>query len=285
MSESFTTSDGRTLAYRRAGSGPPLLCHPGGPGWSSRYFGDDLGGLGERVELLMLDPRGSGGSDRPPDERAYRIRDYVADLEAFREHLGLETASLLGHSHGGVVAMAYAAERPEHVDRLVLASTLARFAREQEAALVAGMERRKGEEWYEDARAALQEEQEARFSSDEELAAVVRRELPFYFARYGEAERAYVERSLGEAPNADALGLFNAEIFETFDLRPGLALVDAPTLVITGEEDFICGPVCATEIAGGVAAAETVLLPDTGHFVFVESPEAFREAVWRFLGV
>jgi proline iminopeptidase len=285
VTESFTTSDGRTLAYRRAGSGPPLLCHPGGPGWSSRYFGADLGGLGERLELLMLDPRGSGGSDRPGDDRAYRIRDYVADLEAFREHLGLEQASVLGHSHGGVVAMAHASAHPERVDRLVLASTLPRFAREQEAAMTAAMERQAGEPWYADARAALEEEQAASFASDEELAAVVWRELPFYFARWGNGERAYVEESLGETPNGDALGLFNAEIFESFDLRSDLALVQAPTLVITGEDDFICGPVCAAEIAERIAGAETVLLPGAGHFVFVESPEPFREAVWRFLGV
>jgi pimeloyl-ACP methyl ester carboxylesterase len=284
VSESFTTSDERTLAYRRAGSGPPLLCHPGGPGWSSRYFAD-LGGLGERLELLLLDPRGTGGSDRPADARAYRIPDYVADLEALRRHLGLETASVLGHSHGGVVAMAWAAEHPEHVDRLVLASTLPRFGSEQEEALVTGMERHAGEPWYEDARAALDEEQSTSFASDEELAAVVRRELPFYFARFGNGERAYVEESLAEAPNGDALRLFNAEIFETFDLRPDLELVDAPTLVVTGEQDFICGPICAAEIAEGVAGAETVLLPDTGHFLFVESPQRFREAVWGFLGV
>jgi pimeloyl-ACP methyl ester carboxylesterase len=285
VSESFTTADGRTLAYRRAGSGPPLLCHPGGPGWSSRYFAGDLGGLGERLELLLLDPRGTGGSDRPQDARAYRIPDYVADLEAFRAHLGLERASVLGHSHGGVVAMAYAAEHPDRVERLVLACTLPRFAGEQEAAMTAAMERQAGEPWYADARAALEEEQAASFASDEELAAVVRRELPFYFARFGNGERAYVEESLGEVPNGDALRLFNDEIFETFDLRPDLARVEAPALVITGEEDFICGPLCAAEIAERVAGAETVLLPDTGHFAFVESPERFREAVWRFLGV
>ena len=285
MSERFTTSDGRTLAYRRAGSGPPLLCHPGGPGWSSRYFGEDLGGLGERLELLMLDPRGSGDSDRPQDARAYQVSDYVADLEELRAHLGLETASVLGHSHGGVVAMAYAAEHPERVDRLILASTLPRFAPEQEAAMVAGMEAHAGEPWYEDARAALEEEQAGGFSGDEDLAAVVRRELPFYFAHWDDGERAYAEASLGEVPNGDALRLFNAEIFETFDLRPDLARVDAPTLVITGEDDFICGPVCAAEIAEGIPVAETVLLQGTGHFVFVESPERFREAVWSFLGV
>ena len=50
MSESFRAADGRTLAYELSGSGPTLVCHPGGPGFSSRYFGD-FAGLGDRFTL------------------------------------------------------------------------------------------------------------------------------------------------------------------------------------------------------------------------------------------
>ena len=60
--ERLTTADGRTLAYHRSGSGPTLVCHPGGPGFSSIYLGD-LAGLGDELELVLLDPRGTGGSD------------------------------------------------------------------------------------------------------------------------------------------------------------------------------------------------------------------------------
>ena len=57
-----------------------------------------------------------------------------------------------------------------------------------------------------------------------------------------------------------------------------------PTLVITGEQDFITGPVCAAELSRGhPAAPETVVLPGTGHMIFVEAPEQFREAVLGFL--
>ena len=71
----------------------------------------------------------------------------------------------------------------------------------------------------------------------------------------------------------------------TFDLRPELPRITAPTLVITGEDDFITGPVCAREIAEGIAGAELVLLADCGHFLFVEQPEQFAAAVSAFLGV
>ena len=141
--ESFRTAAGRMLSYRREGSGPPLVCHPGGPGFSSRYFGD-LAGLGESFTLILFDPRGTGGSDRPADPRAYTTEDYVADLDELRAHLGLERMLLLGHSHGGVIAAAYAVAHPEHVERLVLASTLARWGDEQQEAMVRLMETRAG---------------------------------------------------------------------------------------------------------------------------------------------
>ena len=281
--EGLETRDGRRLAYRRTGEGPVLVCHGGGPGFSSLYLGD-LAGLGEELELVLLDPRGTGGSAKPSDPRAYAIEDYVSDLEELREHLALERMQLFGHSHGGVVAMAYAARYPQRVERLILASTLARFSPEQEAAMAAAVEAHADEPWYEDARAALEAEEAGDFETDEELAELSLREFPFYFARYGDDERAYVERLRGDTPNADALRLFNQEQVPSFDLRPELAQIAAPTLVITGEEDFITGPLSAAELSNGIAGAETVLIPGCGHFIFVEAREAFRDSVLAFLG-
>jgi pimeloyl-ACP methyl ester carboxylesterase len=279
--ESFRTTDGRTLSYRREGAGPPLVCHPGGPGFSSRYFGD-LAGLGESFTLILLNPRGSEGSERPESSRAYGTADYVSDLDELRAHLGLERFLLLGHSHGGVVAAAYAAAHPDHVERLVLASTLARFAEEQHAAMEAGMNAKADEPWYADALAALEDEQAGRFETDEELAALALREFPFYFRRYDEAGQAYLDTLRGEVPVADALRLFNDEVFTAFDLRPDLGKITAPTLVITGEDDFITGPPCAADFAS-IPEVTTVLLPDCGHFIFVEARDRFRDETTSFL--
>lgn len=282
MRESFTTVDGRLLSYERQGEGPPLVCHPGGPGFSSLCFGD-LAGLGASFTLVKVNPRGTEGSDRPGDPRAYETADYVADLEELRVHLGLERLDLLGHSHGGIVAMAYAAAHPARVRRLVLMSTLPRFQAEQMGAMEEAMQVRAGEPWYEDARAALEAEQAGEFGSDEELGELALREFPFYFARYGDAERAYLETLKGEAPNGDALRLFNEEIFGVFDLRPDLGRIEAQTLVITGEDDFITGPVCAAEIVAALPGAQLVLIPACGHFLFVEARDRCREEVDRFV--
>ena len=120
MTESFRTQDGRTLTYRREGSGPILVCHPGGPGFSSRYFAD-LARLGDTFTLVFLDPRCTGASATPADDRAYTTADYVSDVEELRLHLGEERLNILGHSHGGVVGLAYAAEHPTRVGKVIAA--------------------------------------------------------------------------------------------------------------------------------------------------------------------
>ena len=279
---SFTSRDGRKLTYRKLGHGPVLVCHPGGPGFSSDYFGD-LAALWEQYTLIMLNPRGTGGSERPADSRAYEIDDYVSDVEDLRHHLGLERMLLLGHSHGGVVAMAYAAQYPGRVRRLVLSSTLARFGKEQESAMKSGMEKRASHPWAADAVAALEEEQKGEFSSDDELSELVYREMPLYFAHYGPAEAGYLDTLRTEKVNADALKLFNDEIFTKFDLRADLGNIKSPALVLTGDEDFICGPLCAEEICAGISGARMAIVGDAGHMAFVEQPQAFHDEVADFL--
>jgi pimeloyl-ACP methyl ester carboxylesterase len=278
----FNTKDGRKLSYRKMGTGPVLVCHPGGPGFSSSYFAD-LAGLWEKFTLIMLNPRGTGGSDRPSDSGAYQIDDYVADVEELRGHLGEERLLLLGHSHGGVVAQAYAAAYSGRVRRLVLASSLARFGAAQEAAMRAGMDKRSGEPWYPDAAAALDEEQDAKFADDRQLTDLFFREVPLYFAHYGAVEAGYADTLRSETINADALKLFNDKIFNTFDLRDRLPSITAPTLVITGDDDFICGPVSAAEISSTIPGAREVIVGDSGHMVFVEQPQAFHDEVADFL--
>jgi proline-specific peptidase len=278
----FNTKEGRKLTYRKMGTGPVLVCHPGGPGFSSAELGD-LAGLWERFTLIMLNPRGTASSDRPADLLAYTIDDYVSDLDELREHLGLEQMNLMGFSHGGVVAQAYAAKHPGRVSKLVLASTLARFGSDQEAAMRAGMDKRSGQPWYQDAAAALQEEKDGKVLTDPEVAELVFREMPLYFAHYGPVEAGYLDTIRSDTVNGDALRLFNAEIFNTFDLRGSIANITAPTLVINGDEDFICGPVCAAEISAAIPGAREVIVGDSGHMIFVEQPQAFHDEVADFL--
>ena len=282
--ERLTTADGRTLAYHRSGSGPTLVCHPGGPGFSSLYLGD-LAGVDRELELVLLDPRGTGGSDPARDSGGYAIADYAADVEELRDHLGVERLLLLGHSHGGVVATEYAASHPDRVERLILASTLSRHGPEQEAAMQQAVEARQGEPWYDDAVAALETEAQGSFADGRELMELCRRMMPLYYADYGEREQRHVASLADDSLCVDATRLWEKEIWEHFDMRPLLPSLTMPTLVITGVQDFITGPACAAELAEGIPTAKTIVLPGAGHMIHVEAPERFREAVLSFLGV
>ena len=278
MIEIFTTPDGLTLSYERRGSGPLLVCHPGGPGGSAAEF-EDFAGLDDTFELVLFSPRGSHGSD-PADD--YSLSSYVGDLEALREHLGVEQLDLLGFSHGGAVTMAYAAAHGPHVRRLLLVDTLAAWGDDAEAAMLAAIERRRGEPWFEDAARAIEEEQSGAFATADELIANVQRQTPLYFHRW-EGNEQVGRRLAGDFAHAEPLHQFNTVEFPTFDLRPELRQVEAPALVVVGDDDFICGPVCAEAIVGALPDARLVTIEDSGHFVYVEQPAAFRAALAGFL--
>ena len=270
---SLTTKDGRTLAWHERGSGPPLLCHPGGPGCSSAYFGD-LPELATERTLLLLDPRGTGASDPPADPSAYDLEDYADDIEAVRRHLGIERLDVLGHSHGGFVAMPWAARHAEHVRKLVLASTAPRFTDEIRQARRDRVASHMGRPYFADAMQALQQREEGRYANDEELTGLYRRE-GVLFAPVGVDPTPVLDALVRAGDNSDALRHFNEEIAGSMDQRPLLAHVPAPTLVITGSEDaFVSG---AREIAEALPDATLVILPGVDHFPFLEPA---HEADW-----
>ena len=274
----FTTPEGLTLSYERRGTGPLLVCHPGGPGGSAAEF-RDFAGLDDTFELLLLSPRGSHGSD-PADD--YALRSYVADLEALREHLGVDQLDLLGFSHGGIVAMAYAAAFGSRIRRLVLAATLAVWSDEAEAAMQQTIETRRDEPWFEEAQKAIAEEQAGEFASTEELVANVQQQMPLYFHRWEGNEKIGRELAADFA-KAEPLHYFNTVEFPTFDLREQLRTIEAQTLVVVGDDDLIAGPVSADTMVRELPDARLVTIADSGHFLYVEQPDAFRAALTDFL--
>jgi pimeloyl-ACP methyl ester carboxylesterase len=280
---SLTTADGRTLAWRVRGSGPPLVLHPGGPGCSSEYFGE-LPELASARTLLLLDPRGTGGSDRPADPSGYDLEDYAADIEALRVHLGVERLDLLGHSHGGFVAMTWASTHPDRVRRLIIASSAPRFTpviREMRAARIASHE---GEPHYEDSVAAFAAHEAGGFASDAELSALSAREYRV-FAPVGIDPSGILGALRRAGNNADALRHFNSRIAAGMDQRAALASVTSPTLVLVGELDAF-GVAPGEEIAAALPDATLAVLPRADHFPFLESADhraAWSRTVLEFL--
>jgi pimeloyl-ACP methyl ester carboxylesterase len=261
------------LHTTRRGTGPLLVCHPGGPGFDGSEL-HDLGGLDATRMLLLIDPRGTGGSD---EAETYLLDDYVADLEELREDLAEKQIDLLGFSHGSLVAAAYAIAHPSRVRRLVLTVGLAAFTPEMEAEAERVIGSFAGEPWHTDAVAALAREEAGDYGTSAEAAQMWNAMVPLYFSRWEERYRHLVEVEL---MNPEPIRQFNAT---PFDLRPDLGRIDAETLVITGRDDFICGPAAAHVLADAIPRSELVIVEDAGHMLHLEQPAAYSTAVEAFL--
>lgn len=262
----FTNADGLGLAYHGE-AGDPLICLPGGPMQNSSY----LGGL-PLDDVVRLDLRGTGESEKAG---SYRVDHQVDDVEALRQHLGLDKIRLLGHCAGGTLAILYAARFPRHVEELVLVTPSPRVVGvdvsdddRREVVLQRG-----GEPWYAEAVKGFEEIWAGDFTP-EAFAKIA----PFHHGRWDDAARA-----LDDHPrNPEAAGEYYAEgAFDPEQVRAGLKALDAPTLLIAGEYDVALPPNRAREYADLFPRATLVVQPGAGHFPWVDDPEAFASTVQR----
>jgi proline iminopeptidase len=275
----FTAYDGTALAHHISGDGSPVICLPGGPMQDSGYLGD-LGGLAAHVRTVRLDLRGTGGSAAPADVSSFRCDRQVDDVEALREHLGLDRIDLLAHSAGANLALLYACRHPRRVGRLALIapSVMATGVpvpgevRQETARL------RRDEPWFPAAFAALEE-----IVAGRATAAAWEAVAPFRYGRWDEAARAH--HAVEDAQrNAEAAAAYGAEgAFDPEATRAALGRLASPVLVLAGEVDLNSPPPAMAELAGLFPKAELVVQRDAGHFPWMDDPERFVAATAAFL--
>ncbi|MGW4819116.1 alpha/beta fold hydrolase [Streptomyces sp. NPDC004227] len=275
----YRAYDATTLDYRVLGEGPPVICLPGGPMRASDYLGD-LGGLSAHRRLVLPDLRGTGGSEVPRDLASYRCDRLVDDVEALREHLGVERVDVLAHSAGANLAALYAARHPERVDRLALITP---------SVLAVGIEvtgevrretarRRGGEPWFAAAYAALEEITAGR-ATDAHWQAVA----PLRHGRWDAAARA-LDTADAEQKNGEAAAAYAADgAFDPDATRAALARFTAPVLVLAGEVDLNSPPAAMAEYAGLFPHAELVVQPGAGHYPWLDDAGRFVAATAAFL--
>ncbi|NGO75499.1 alpha/beta hydrolase [Streptomyces sp. YC504] len=278
MTATFAAYDGTKLAFHTQGSGRPLICLPGGM-QASAYLGD-LGGLTRHRQLITLDLRGTGDSAVPQDPATYRCDRLVDDVEALREHLGLETVELLGHSGGANLASLYAARHPERIARLLLitpgmfAVGLPPSGGERRASVL----RRRDEPWFAEAYAAFEAIASGK-AEPEHWEAIA----PFHYGRWDEAARAHHAREAVQR-NAEAMAVYGSEgAFQPDATRAALSALHAPVLLLAGEVDPGAPPAAVRTFADLFPAAAYVEQPGTAHFPWLDDPELFVAAVSDFL--
>jgi proline iminopeptidase len=268
------------IHYTIRGSGPVLLAHSGGPGMDARVW-DDFAGIDDFVTLVVIHPRGSGLSG-PAGGNAYLLPDYAADVEALRVHLGLERPILMGWSHGGMVAQQFACTYPNSLSTLILFDTSAYFG-EFLSDVEAAVQEFKNEPWFDNSLAALKAEWAGDYATDEDMAHLWAEEMKFYFKKFDVRAEAYHGRTKDLPIRVAPLKTFNDREAAGMDLRPNLAKIIVPTLVIVGRHDFITNVAMAEEMVKHIPDARLEIFEDSGHFAHVEEPKRFYRVIKEFI--
>ena len=278
----FASYDGTQLAYTEVGQGPRLVCLAGGPGRAVAYL-EDLAGLSATRTLVMLDLRATGHSEVPPDPASLRFDRMAKDVEALREHLGLETIDLLAHSAGCLVAQAWASAYHSRVGLLVLVTPTDRLQGGRREDIAQIRARFSDQPWYGEAAQAEVALEEA---PPAQQATLERATRPFFYGRWDERTQEHAASADRQCSKRAQLGFgLDMDDLDIGALVSGLGQVAAPVLVIGGERDGLTGVASVQRVADCFPRARTVVLPGAGHFPWVDEPEAFARATGSFLPI
>ena len=227
--------------------------------------------LSDQLHWYALDQRGHGRSDRAAELGDYS-RDHMAeDIQQFIETQALDRPVVLGHSMGGMNAMTFAAQHPDLLRALVLIDVgpgVSVDGVQQVRQFVAGP--------YE----------------LESLEAWVEMTHQYYPFRSKEGIRKRLEVSLRETPEGKMAKMFDERFREAdfrgvADARTGIwetaEALTVPTLLLHGEKSPVLKREQAEEFADKVPVVRLVTIPEAGHSVAGDQPEAFVEAVRDFL--
>lgn len=284
MESGFVRLGGVKLYYKREGQGPAMVLLTGGPGLSHAYL-QSLRELSDSVQLIFLDQRGTGQSDKA-DPAEYTIAKNVEDVERLRQTLHIEQWIVFGHSWGGILAQAYTIQHSQHVSKLILADTFScaediNSALERMCAAVpqetrAVYERYEQEGLYKNRDRYPDEYQTALDIAYEPVMISV--PAPDYIQDVF-ANLAYdVYRAMwGEETEFKLTGTLAG-----FDLRPDLSLIQTKSLVIVGASDMPTVEM-ARATAQRIPHARLEIFEQSRHFPFLEEPEKFFKVVRDFL--
>ena len=278
-------ADGVRLWTMERGSGSPIIVIHGGPGMDHGSVMADLAPLERKHRVIYYDQRGGGRSTLPADMALLKIDHHVRDLEALRQHLGLEKVTLLAHSFGPAIAAQYAIRYPERVERMIFLGPIppvkGKFFEEYGASL--------GKRVSERQRAKAAKLQEG-YQSAEDVNALCRQYwaimIPPRVAR--SLSPSVVKSDLCTAPGEAiryGMAITNPTTFNSlgdWNWSADLAKVTVPTLIIHGEEDAI--PMAM--VNGWVTSmpnARIIRLEKTAHFPHAERPKIVFPAMETFL--
>lgn len=280
--EKWVDVPGGRVWTRTYGTGrrPALLVLHGGPGMPAYYL-EGLSALAAEHDVVLFDQLGCGRSERPNDPELWTVARAVAEVDAVRSGLDLGTVSLLGHSWGGFLAVAYTLAHPANVSAIILSSPLVSV-----------------EQWMTDAASLIDQMPPAARSA----ILLHEAEATFDHPDYQDATMAFYKRffckldpwpdnlertfrEMGEQPYNVMWG--PSEFTQTGNLRgedlsPALSDISVPSLWVCGTQDEV---IPGTLEGFARRAGGRLCVVDGGtHCLHLEQPDVYLRTVGSFLG-
>lgn len=227
--------------------------------------------LQRRWRALLVDARGHGRSDAP--DGRYDISAHVDDLAGAIAALGLDRPVVIGHSMGGLTALALAGTRPDLLAAIVVEDPPPGAWTHDPAAAEVAHEQHRREELRKELRMLTRR-------THDELVAGQRQVAPAWpeaeLRRWAEAKQRLDQR---------ALRLFDARLEASVNWPATLHAIRAPALLITGDpaHGALVTPADADELGRAIPHLRHVHVPRAGHSIRHDRPEAYLEAVTAFL--
>lgn len=270
----YVVVHGYRRAYRKAGSGPALLLLHG-LACDSATWDTVMAPLAEHFTVIAPDLLGHGESDKPDAD--YSLGGYANGMRDLITILGIDKVTVVGHSFGGGVAMQFAYQFPDRVERIVLVST-GGLGREVTPAIrmltlpgagtalsVATMR-----PWRGVVASTMRGLARTGWDATRDLAEVA----DIYESFADPAARKAVQRLTSHVLNWRGQ-------FVTMTDRTYLASI-VPVMVVWGDDDRVI-PVAHAEIARKQAMSDVHVLADSGHFPHRDHPEVFVQLVTDFV--
>jgi 3-oxoadipate enol-lactonase len=256
--------NGAQIYYETQGRGPALLLIHAGVG-DSRMWDAQFEAFAAAYQVIRFDLRGFGRTDMPSGQFANH-----EDVRALLDHLGVQSAYVLGISFGGAIALDFTLAYPGYVDSLILGAPSVGGAVPSE---------RIKRFW--------QEEDQAIEAGDLEAATEINLRL---WVDGPKRSPDQVDPAVRQGIRQMQLAIFQKEIpddIEEIDLNPPaigrLSEISAPTLILVGELDLEEKAALAKRLAAEIPDAHLVMLPGVAHMLNMERPAQFNRQVLDFL--
>lgn len=222
--------------------------------------------LAERYKVILFDNRGAGRSDQPPGPCS--IEQMACDSVGLMDALGIDRAHIFGGSMGGMIALQLALDHRERINKLILGATSAGGK----------------------SRVFPPTEIQKYFYPRKDLSAhdyLLWTSKVCYPQEFIDAHPDIVEKKIqANLRFPSTLQSYEAQLeaFMTFDVEGRLSTIQAPTMVIIGDQDVLTPPQNSLLMAGRIPGAQMRQIEGAGHIFWISHPAKTASIAEDFLG-